>query len=197
MFPQEWVPFCLRTCIQAVSSVWLFPLCVLLMMGFFYAFMSHLKHFWNSDVISPHHLPPTLLHSLESWSPCVCSFTLYCRCLPLNSSQRRKEMISVLYSHILNMGLINGNDLICVCSGLHKGFLYFQSPGPCDIFTSWAIVISCDMEEAGGSVSTSTHCLPTVISLHASLQSVRARFQQADEQLQWVPEGARRFHNPM
>lgn len=47
---------------------------------------------------------------------------------------------------------------------LHKGFLYFQSPGLCDIFTSWAIVISCDVEEAGGSVSTSTHCLPTVIS---------------------------------
>ena len=61
------VPFCLRTCIQAVSSVWLFPLCVLLLMGFFYVFMSHLKHFWNSDVISP--LTTCLLPCFIPWSP--------------------------------------------------------------------------------------------------------------------------------
>ena len=49
---------------------------------------------------------------------------------------------------------------------LHKGFLYFYFPGLCGIFwvTSWAIVISCNMEEARESVSMSTHCLPTVIS---------------------------------
>ena len=53
------VPFCLRTCIQAV--------CVLLLMGFFYAFMSHLKHFWNRDVISP--LTTCLLPCFTPWSP--------------------------------------------------------------------------------------------------------------------------------
>ena len=70
----------------------------------------------SGTVMSFHHSPPG---SDPAVFPgvlitCVCCFTLYCRCLPLSSSQWSRNGICSAFSCIEQ--LINGNYLICVCS---------------------------------------------------------------------------------